>query len=158
MASPGLGVRNIICDTGVAEADRLPVAAVMEILGLDRQQFYEWRDLGLLGPRKRRELLSRADARELAVLTELRRAIGGTKAAVAYLQIRAELVVRDLRDRTEIIWIDQDRWASLIGPPEQYMEAARRGRSVLVISVHEEVQRVLDAFDRDAAGRKQSKR
>jgi len=139
----------------VAEADRLPVAAVMEILRLDRQQFYEWRDLGLLGPRKGREHLSRADARELAVLSELRRAIGGTKAGVAYVQIRAQLLARDLRATTEIIWIDQDRWAGLVGTPEQYMAAARRGRPVVVISVHEEVQRVLDAFGRDAAGRKQ---
>jgi hypothetical protein len=129
----------------------------MEILRLDRQQFYEWRDLGLLGLRKGREHLSRADARELAVLSELQRAIGGPKAGVAYLQIRTQLLARDLRATTEIIWIDQDRWASLLGTPEQYMAAARRGRPVVVISVHEEVQRVLDAFGRDAAGRKTKK-
>lgn len=144
---------NIICDIGVVAASRLPVAAVMEILRLDRQQYYEWRKLGLLGPRQARERLSRAEARELAILAELQRVIGGTKAGIAYRQVRSLVIARDLDQTPEIMWIDQDRWAGLVESADQFISEGRRGLAMQLIPVHEEVGRVLAAFDRDAAGR-----
>jgi hypothetical protein len=125
----------------------------MEILRLDRQQFYEWRNLGLLGTRKGRERLSRADVRELAVLAGLQRVIGGTKAGIAYRQIRAQVTDRELRAPTEVMWSDRDRWAGLVESPEQFLEVARRGQPVLLIPVHTEARRVLEAFDREVTGR-----
>lgn len=125
----------------------------MEILGLDRQQFYEWRGIGLLGARSGRERLSKADARELAVLSRLQRVIGGPKAATAYRQVRLAVIERKIEDPVEIIWVDRNRWASVLESSDQFIEVARAGLPVHLIAVHGEIRRVLDAFDRDVAGR-----
>ena len=131
----------------------MPVAAVAEILGVDRQQFYEWKKLGLLGSREVRSRLTRADAVELAVLAELSRRIGGVKARIAYKQLRASVIVADPESIGEIVWVDQDRTALLVNPADDIRKLIRHPRPVLLIEVGAEIQRVLEAFQRDLSGR-----
>ncbi len=136
----------------------LPVTAVAEIVQVDRQQYYEWRDQGLLGSRRARAKLTLTDALEMAALNVLTRATTATKAALAYPAARD--AVREWRpgQRIELAWVDADREAALIRAGEELLKLARRSRPVLLLGLHAELERVQVAFAREASVSRRTRR
>ena len=133
----------------VAAGGLLPVVAVAEIVQVDRQQYYEWRDWGLLGARIERARLSLSDAWQLASLNVLTKSLGSVKAAVAYPVIRASVIERRPGETLALAWIDADRLAAIVSSSDELLALARSGRPIKMLDLTDELNRVQDAFERE---------
>jgi hypothetical protein len=128
----------------------LSVVAVAEIVQVDRRQIYDWKEQWGLGKADAGARLSVEDAIELSALNFLWQALGATKAAIAYEELRATVRKTKQGQRLDFVWVDADRLAVVVRSHDELFKIAVGGRPIRLMSLGNEMQRVRAAFEREA--------
>lgn len=132
---------------------KLPIRTACGILKVAKSQYYDWRQMQLLGAREDSLRMSEREGTHVAVLHLLCTRLGPSSGRIAFRQIRDELA-NTIGLRFEIVWCEDHRLARLVHSDVELAEAARIESAVLVIRPENELVRVTNAWHAEADDRR----
>lgn len=141
-----------------ARDESLPVLAACSILAISPGHFYDWRSTGLFGPppATAQAKLSERDAVEAATVKVLTTALGASYGRLAYRTVRDAVLSTVPPTAFEIVWVEQNRSATLVRTDEELAAAVRCEAPAVVVQPAREISRVLKAWQVEVGERTRS--